>query len=40
VNNEVSQVFVVGEALMDLIPVSGGVISEMVGGGHVIAQKP
>jgi len=33
------QVFVVGEALMDLIPVSGGVISEMVGGGPCNSAK-
>ena len=33
------QVFVVGEALMDLIPVSGGAISEMVGGGPCNSAK-
>ena len=33
------QVFVVGEALMDLIPVSGGTISEMVGGGPCNSAK-
>jgi len=34
-----SQVLVVGEALMDLIPVSGGAISEMVGGGPCNSAK-
>ena len=33
------QVFVVGEALMDLIPVAGGTISEMVGGGPCNSAK-
>ena len=33
------QVLVVGEALMDLIPVSGGAISEMVGGGPCNSAK-
>ncbi|KRP30720.1 MAG: hypothetical protein ABS31_03140 [Actinobacteria bacterium BACL2 MAG-120507-bin38] len=33
------QVLVVGEALMDLIPVSGGEISEMVGGGPCNSAK-
>ena len=33
------QVFVVGEALMDLIPVAGGRISEMVGGGPCNSAK-
>ena len=33
------QVFVVGEALMDLIPVSRGEISEMVGGDHCNSAK-
>jgi fructokinase len=33
------QVFIVGEALMDLIPVSGGEISEMVGGGPCNSAK-
>jgi fructokinase len=34
-----SQVWVVGEALMDLIPVAGGEISEMVGGGPCNSAK-
>ncbi len=34
-----SRVWVVGEALMDLIPVSGGAISEMVGGGPCNSAK-
>jgi len=33
------QVFVVGEALMDLIPVTGGEVSEMVGGGPCNSAK-
>ena len=33
------EVFVVGEALMDLIPVAGGRISEMVGGGPCNSAK-
>jgi fructokinase len=36
---EVRQVLVVGEALMDLIPVSGGDISAMVGGGPCNSAK-
>jgi fructokinase len=36
---EVRQILVVGEALMDLIPVSGGEISEMVGGGPCNSAK-
>jgi len=35
----VSQVWVVGEALIDLIPVVGGEISEMVGGGPCNSAK-
>jgi fructokinase len=34
-----NQVWVVGEALMDLIPVPGGEISEMVGGGPCNSAK-
>ena len=34
-----SQVWVVGEALMDLIPVVGGEVSEMVGGGPCNSAK-
>ena len=33
------QVLVVGEALMDLIPIAGGAISEMVGGGPCNSAK-
>jgi len=35
----VRQVLVVGEALMDLIPIAGGTISEMVGGGPCNSAK-
>jgi len=34
-----SQTWVVGEALMDLIPIAGGRISEMVGGGPCNSAK-
>ena len=34
-----SRVWVVGEALMDLIPVVGGEVSEMVGGGPCNSAK-
>ena len=33
------QILVVGEALMDLIPIAGGTISEMVGGGPCNSAK-
>jgi fructokinase len=36
---EVRQILVVGEALMDLIPIAGGTISEMVGGGPCNSAK-
>ena len=34
-----TQIWVVGEALMDLIPIAGGEISEMVGGGPCNSAK-
>jgi len=39
VAERVEKIWVAGEALIDLIPVAGGAISEMVGGGPCNSAK-